>query len=72
MQKRKRHLGFEKKTSSERKLINFLIDSKEEKKCKLRPCVPLTQLVELDFCELLDLTLPNVVIGYITRKFKKR
>jgi hypothetical protein len=32
---------------------------------KLRPCVPLTQLVELYFCELLDSTLTKVVIGYI-------
>jgi hypothetical protein len=35
---------------------------------RLRPCVPLTQLVELDFRELLDSTLTKVVIGYITRK----
>jgi hypothetical protein len=37
-----------------------------ESVCVLRPCVPLTQLVELDFRELLDLTLTKVVIGYIT------
>ncbi len=30
--------------------------------CALRPCVPLTQLVELDS------TLTKVVIGYITRE----
>jgi hypothetical protein len=35
---------------------------------KLRPCIPLTQLVELDFRELLDSTLTKVVIGYITRE----
>ncbi len=34
----------------------------------VRPFVPLTQLVELDFRELLDLTLTKVVIGYITRE----
>jgi hypothetical protein len=34
----------------------------------VRPCVPLTQLVELDFRELLDSTLTKVVIGYITRE----
>jgi hypothetical protein len=34
----------------------------------LRPCVPLTQLVELDFRELLDLNLTKVVISYITRE----
>jgi hypothetical protein len=33
----------------------------------LRPCVPLTQLVKLDFRELLDSTLTKLVIGYITR-----
>ncbi len=32
----------------------------------IRPCVPLTQLVELNFRKLLDLTLTKVVIGYIT------
>jgi hypothetical protein len=32
----------------------------------VRPCVLLTQLVELNFRELLDLTLTKVVIGYIT------
>ncbi len=35
---------------------------------RVRPCVPLTQLVELDFCELLNSTLTKVVIGYITRE----
>jgi hypothetical protein len=34
----------------------------------LRPRVLLTQLVELDFRKLLDSTLTNVVIGYITRE----
>ncbi len=33
----------------------------------VRPCVLLTQLVELDFCELFDFTLTKVVIGYKTR-----
>jgi hypothetical protein len=32
------------------------------------PCVLFTQLIELNFRELLDLTLTKVVIGYITRK----
>jgi hypothetical protein len=35
---------------------------------KVRPCVLLTQFVELDFRKLLDSTLKEVVIGYITRK----
>ncbi len=35
----------------------------------LRTCVPLTQLVELNFCGLLDSTLSKVVIGYITLEF---
>jgi hypothetical protein len=30
----------------------------------VRPCVPLTQLVELDLCELLYSTLTKVVSGY--------
>jgi hypothetical protein len=34
----------------------------------LRPCVSLTQLIVLDFQELLDLTLTKVVSGYITRE----
>jgi hypothetical protein len=35
---------------------------------QVRPCVLLTQLVELNFRELLDSTLTKVVIGYITRE----
>jgi hypothetical protein len=37
----------------------------------LRPCVPFTQLVELDFRELLNSTLTKVVIGYITHELYK-
>jgi hypothetical protein len=35
---------------------------------KVKPCVPLTQLVELDFQELLGSILTKVVSGYITHK----
>ncbi len=35
---------------------------------RIRPCVPLTQFVILDFRELLDSTLTKVVSGYITHK----
>jgi hypothetical protein len=36
---------------------------------QVRACVPLTQLVILNFRELLDSTLMKVVTGYITREF---
>ncbi len=39
--------------------------------CVLRPCIPLNQLVELDFRKLLNLTLTKVVISYITRELYK-
>jgi hypothetical protein len=42
--------------------------AKERKELPIRPCVPLTQLVELDFRELLGSTFTKVVIGYITRE----
>ncbi len=35
---------------------------------QIRPRIPLTQLIELNFRELLDSTLMKVVIGYITRE----
>jgi hypothetical protein len=34
----------------------------------LRPCVPLTQLIVLDFYDLLDSILTKVVSVYITRE----
>jgi hypothetical protein len=34
----------------------------------LRPCVPLTQLIVLNFCELHDSTLAKLVSGYNTRE----
>ncbi len=37
--------------------------------CVLRPCILLTQLVVLDFRELLDLTLTKVLSGYITWQY---
>ncbi len=37
----------------------------------VRHYIPLTQLVELYFGELLDSTLTNVVMGYITRELYK-
>ena len=54
--------GFE---TSFTKSLHFFLESLNY---QLRPCVPLTQLVELDFRELLDSTLTKVVIGYITRE----
>ena len=35
----------------------------------VRPSVPLTQLVVLDFREVLDSTVTKVVSGYLTREF---
>ncbi len=37
--------------------------NENEENAQLRPCIPLAQLVELDFHELLNSTLTKVVIG---------
>ncbi len=38
---------------------------------KLRSCVPLTQLIIIIFCELLEFTLTKLVSGYITCELYK-
>ncbi len=48
--------------------LYFAFSLLNSQQCEVRPCVPLTQLVELNFRELFNSTLTKVVIGYITRE----